>query len=52
MLMHDGLRTTDDDGHQPIAIGHLSDSCDLKINHVEVHIFLQITNLRFPGVGK
>ena len=24
-------RTTDDDGRQPIAIGHLSDSVDLKI---------------------
>ena len=30
MLTHDGRRTTDDDGRQPIAIGHLSDSGDLK----------------------
>ena len=27
----DGRRTTHDDGRQPIAIGHLSDSGDLKI---------------------
>ena len=30
MLTHDGHRTTHDDGRQPIAIGHLSDSGDLK----------------------
>ena len=30
MLTHDGRRTTHDDGRQPIAIGHLSDSGDLK----------------------
>ena len=30
MLTHDARRTTDDDGRQPIAIGHLSDSGDLK----------------------
>ena len=30
MLTHDALRTTDDDGRQPIAKGHLSDSGDLK----------------------
>ena len=30
MLTHDGRRTTDDDGRQPIAIGHLSDSGHLK----------------------
>ena len=30
MLTHDGRRTTHDDGPQPIAIGHLSDSGDLK----------------------
>ena len=29
--MHDERRRTDDDGRQPIAIGHLSDSGDLKI---------------------
>ena len=31
MLTHDGRRTTHDDGHQPTAIGHLSDSSDLII---------------------
>ena len=31
MLTHDARRTTDDDVCQPIAIGHLSDSGDLKI---------------------
>ena len=30
MLTHDGRRTSHDDGRQPIAIGHLSDSGDLK----------------------
>ena len=30
MLTHDAWHTTDDDGRQPIAIGHLSDSGDLK----------------------
>ena len=30
MLTRDARRTTDDDGRQPIAIGHLSDSGDLK----------------------
>ena len=30
MLTHDARRTTNDDGRQPIAIGHLSDSGDLK----------------------
>ena len=30
MLTHDGRRTTDDDGRQPIAKGHLSDSGHLK----------------------
>ena len=30
MLTHDGRRTTVDEGRQPIAIGHLSDSGDLK----------------------
>ena len=28
--MDDARRTTHDDGRQPIAIGHLSDSGDLK----------------------
>ena len=33
MLKHDARRTTDDDGRQPIAIGHLCYSGDLiKIN--------------------
>ena len=32
MLTHDGRRTTHDDGRQPIAVGHLSDSGDLIIN--------------------
>ena len=31
MLTDDARRTTHDDGRQPIAIGHLSDSGDLKI---------------------
>ena len=31
MLTHDERRTTDDDRRQPIAIGHQSDSSDLKI---------------------
>ena len=31
MLTQDGRRTMHDDGHQPTAIGHLSDSCDLII---------------------
>ena len=31
MLTHEGRRTTHDDGRQLIAIGHLSDSGDLKI---------------------
>ena len=35
MLTHDARRTTDDDGRQPIAIGHLSDSGDLKIAPIE-----------------
>ena len=30
MLTEDGQRTTHDAGRQPIAIGHLSDSGDLK----------------------
>ena len=30
MLTDDGQQMTEDDGHQPIAIGHLSDSGDLK----------------------
>ena len=30
MLTHNARRTTDDDGRQPIAIGHLSHSGDLK----------------------
>ena len=30
MLTDDAQRTTDDDGRQPIAIGHPSDSGDLK----------------------
>ena len=30
MLTHDARRKPDDDGRQPIAIGHLSDSGDLK----------------------
>ena len=30
MLTDDGRRTPHDDGRQPIAIGHLSDSGDLK----------------------
>ena len=35
MLTHDAQRTTHDDGRQPIAIGHLSDSGDLKTQTVD-----------------
>ena len=31
MLTDDGRRTMHDDGRQPMTIGHLSDSGDLKI---------------------
>ena len=31
MLTHDARLTADDDGRQPIALGHLSDSGDLKM---------------------
>ena len=31
MLTDDARRTPHDDGRQPIAIGHLSDSGDLKM---------------------
>ena len=38
MLTHDARRTTNDDGRQPIAIGHLSDSGDLKMfNYTGFH---------------
>ena len=30
MLTDDGQQTTEEDWHQPIAIGHLSDSGELK----------------------
>ena len=36
MLMHDARRTTHHDGCQPIAIGHLSDSGDLKTKN-QIH---------------
>ena len=37
LLTHDARRTTHDVGRRPIAIGHLSDSGDLKINTSEWH---------------
>ena len=59
MLTHDGdaRRKTHDDGRQPIAIGHLSDSGDLKIRkthlsnvhelHIKTTFQLKIWNLKF-----
>ena len=44
--MDDAHRTTHDDGRQPIAIGHLSDSGDLKIlldpPYKNVHLRVQL----------
>ena len=34
--MHNARHTTEDDGHQPIAIGRLSDSGILKISAIAV----------------
>ena len=49
----DARRTTHDDGRQPIAIGHLSDSGDLKICNTEWSSFGQafeeaLFSTRFP----
>ena len=39
---------TDDDGHQPIAIGHLSDSSDLKIlKHENTTTLFKTVHLTF-----
>ena len=50
MLTHDGRRTTHDDGRQPIAIGHLSDSGDLKMTtqkyYLRYDIFLKRKAIR------
>ena len=42
--MDDGRRTTHDDGRQPIAIGHLSDSGDLKITSMTFKITNHLQN--------
>ena len=63
-MMHNERRTTDDDGRQPKAIGHLSDSGDLKtietlgifINQVHsfdiysVTLFIRWNSSRIQGV--
>ena len=42
----DERRTTHDDGRQPIAIGHLSDSSDLNITHITKSCRTKKANLR------
>ena len=50
-MMDNGRRTTHNDGRQPIAIGHLSDSCDLKTHNslYELWIILHLNNLESPS---
>ena len=48
MLTHDERRTTDDDERRPLAIGHLSDSGDLKmltyVYDIQISYFLAWSN--------
>ena len=39
MLTDDGRRTMHDDGRQPMTIGHLSDSGDLKMENIPSYGF-------------
>ena len=49
-LTHDARRTTNDDGRQPIAVGHLSDSGDLiKDRNFEAFQYLSMIICKESG---